>query len=114
MTKTPAEKREYIRGYNRGRSRALGWAQAAIKIGKAYRARSTDERAERLCGTCSRWSRGCPKCVWGRCAADFERGIEPAMWPETPLSTPRRDDLEIITTEDFGCTCWLPKQETRP
>ena len=109
MPKTDAEKREYTRGYNRGRNRAIAWAQKAIVIAKAYRDRLADSNTERRCSTCLRWTRGCKDCLWGRCSGDFERRVEPAMWAETPYGTPRRDDLELVTTEDFGCACWLPR-----
>lgn len=108
MAKTPGEAREYQRGYNRGRSRAITWATTAISIAKGYRARLTDVHPDLRCVTCARWTRGCTACVWGFCRGDFERGAEPAMWADSlPGETSQR---QIITTENFGCVNWLPRE----
>lgn len=105
MSKTDGEKREYQRGYNRGRARSWNWIDKLAKIARGYRARLADHDTSRVCRTCQRWTRGCDTCIWGRCATDFNRPTEPAMWPDA--------GGDIITTEGFGCVNWLPVSRER-
>lgn len=101
----PSQTKEYRSGWNRGRARATHWAWVVIGIAKGYRARLADIDTARRCDTCSRWTRGRQGCVWGKCAANFERGAEPAMWAD---GTRSGQPIAVITTEDFGCVNWLP------
>lgn len=108
MAMTIEEKKAYTRGYNRARSRCWDRVQRAVQIAKSYRARLTDIHPSLQCRDCDRWMRGGPDCVWGRCRADFEFGVEGRMWAEV---TGNSKDVKsaIITTEDFGCVNWIPK-----
>ena len=106
MAQTEAEKKAYMRGYNRRNSRDSGRVWRILKVAKAIRDRQHSTDAN-LCKNCERWTRGGPNCLWGVCSTDFQYGVEPRMWPDTyPTQTPAK----ITTTEDFGCVSWLPRQ----
>ena len=109
MAQTEAEKRAYQRGYNRAQRNASNRAWHALEIAKAYRDRLGEINHAPICRNCRRWTRGCQSCVWGICAADFERTAEPAMWAEA-LVAESHVDRKVITTEDFGCVNWLPRK----
>lgn len=112
MAKTLAERRDYARGYNRGRARGGEWAHRLIQLAKAYRDRAAiPADALRECQNCRRWTRGGPSCLWGVCKADFEWGAEPRMWIDTRSGDRER---QIITDETFGCVGWFPRQSEGP
>lgn len=102
MTRTDAEKREYMRGYNRGRARYGEHAQRLLHIVQGYRSRLADADSARICQGCDRWTRGQPNCQWGICRADFEWSAEPRMW------TDPHDSISIVTQPNFGCVSWIP------
>lgn len=114
--KTEAEKREYARGYNRGRARVSGYAQRAFLLAKRFRgmmraaesaALGRDNWRSRECQNCERWTRGGdgkPNYKWGTCRADFMPEVgEPQMWA----------DSEIDTHENFGCVSHLDSNPLR-
>lgn len=104
MSKTPGETRAYAKGYGRATSRYWTHVTRVLDIARGYRGRLKDFDTARRCDTCRRWTRGCDTCVWGHCSHNFERPLEPSMWPDP-------DHADIITTEDFGCVNWLPRGE---
>ena len=111
--KTDGERRQYSRGYNRGRKHVYDRITQVIKIAQGYRTRLTNPSTPN-CGHCSRWLRGdgnsnSAACKWGSCGADFEYGMEGRMWVDGAWDSPKK----IITSEDFGCTAFLPIKPTR-
>jgi hypothetical protein len=104
---TRDEQRAYQRGYNRQLARTRERVERVLRVARGYRERLTDIDRTRRCDNCVRWTRGCPTCVWGKCAAGFERFTEPSMWADS--FTGEKQQRAIITTEDFACVNWLPK-----
>jgi hypothetical protein len=104
---TYQEQLAYKRGYNRARARFAARAWQAVKIAKLYRQQLATAASDRRCDGCDRWTRGGKRCLWGRCRGDFEFGAEPRMWADSFAG--EHEQRSVITTEDFGCVNWLPK-----
>lgn len=115
--KTDAEKREYHRGYSRGRDRVSGYARRAFRIAERFREmmRATERAAlgrdnwrSRECQSCERWTRGGDgrsNYKWGTCRANFMPDVgEPWMG----------SDSQISTHEGFGCVSHLDGNPLRP
>lgn len=105
MARSETEKKEYSRGYQRGRARAYDYVAEAFRIARAFREQAATQRrallggdnwTARECHSCERWTRGTPGCCkWGICSADFLAEVgEPKMWT---------DGGQIVTHENFGC-----------
>lgn len=117
MAKSEMEKREYSRGYQRGRMRSRAFADFAFRIARAYRKQAIEQRRSflgkdnwtaRECQTCERWNRGGLGAKWGECSAAFVAAAgEPFMWTDEPKS-------KILTHEDFGCCNHLKDNPLRP
>lgn len=119
MARTEDQKREYSRGYQRGRFRAHDFAAFAFRMAKLYREQAAalrlvmlgkDNWTARECQTCDRWTRGTPgNCKWGICSADFLAEVgEPMMWIDGDTGG------QFCTHEDFGCCNHLdPKHPFR-
>lgn len=111
MARTVNDRREYQRGYRRGRARASEWIHKLIELAKLYRGQRVDQGVPNRCATCRRWARGgggsgAESCRWGICKADFEWSVEGRMWAGTRSGD---REMHITTSEDFGCVSWLPK-----
>lgn len=110
--KTDAERRAYGRGYNAGRRNGYDAQGTAAALAKDYRDRALCGDAAKDCAGCKRWTRGDVGVKWGYCDGDFQWAIEPRRWVEPKNWRDRADEMRVATTEDFGCTNWLPKHPT--
>lgn len=114
--KTEAEKREYQRGYNRGRARVAGYASRAFRIAERFRnmmraaeraALGRDNWRSRECQNCERWTRGGdgkPNYKWGICRADFMSEVGESWMGAVS---------QISTHEGFGCVSHLDSNPLR-
>ena len=111
MTQTDAEKRAYLRGYNRGRDRAWRSWRKVIEIAAGWRRKAAEGYGGKRCDGCALWQRGSASTKWGFCSQDYNASPDLGwIWAEGPNCT---RDAHLISHENAFCSNWLPLNAAR-
>jgi hypothetical protein len=111
VTQSDAEKRAYLRGYNRGVKRENNHVRKITDIAKGWRLKAQEGFGGKRCDTCAYWRRGeGQRILWGECGQDWESagGGLGTAWPD--WDSGRGASRILISHENFACINWQPKK----
>ncbi len=111
MTQSDAERRAYMRGYNRGRKSVWSAYSKIIEISKAWRTKAAEGYfGGARCDTCANWKRS-GQAKWGKCSQDWESA------PSLGTAWADSEDFHetyLASHENFACVNWHPGKKPSP
>jgi hypothetical protein len=110
VTQMAAEKRGYMRGYNRGRMKAWSAFSRIVEISKGWRAKAAEGFGGARCDTSANWTRGLDgRAKWGTCSQNWLSSPElGCIWAEGEDS---QANPYLVSHENFACINWRPEKK---